>query len=129
MSAHSCRRIVCLAHYKNLIYFSYWFIQSDRLLAKKDLKKVKPEHIYKVKEIFQLKFIFAILIKKNHSKFCFERGINANMIPLNELINYLELWLEFSSKVNDKPLISNFSLILIANEIYFINFFHCKIFR
>ncbi len=51
MNLHKCGRLSNWSNYSNLIYFSYWFIQADRLLAKKDLGKIKPEFIYKVNNL------------------------------------------------------------------------------
>lgn len=52
VAAHSCGRLTNWSHLSNLANFSYWFIQADRLLLKKDLNKISPEYIYKVMFLF-----------------------------------------------------------------------------
>lgn len=78
IDAHQCQRIFTRSPIKNLEYYAYWLNQEDKKLINENLTRVEAEYL---------------------NNFSFERGFNARQHSLKEQIEFLKIWLQFSSQM------------------------------
>ena len=74
-----------------LTQYAFWLIEFDKLLRKENLMEIEKRYII---------------------DFCFERGINANEMTIDEAITCMKARLEFSKLIENTNEYSNFKIYL-----------------
>ena len=72
---NNCSRFFNLNPLKSLKHYAFWLTEFDKLLNRENLTDIEKRYII---------------------DFCFERGINASKIPLEEAINHVKARLELT---------------------------------
>lgn len=94
---HNCQRLFTRSKLVNLEHYAFWLNQEDKKLMLENLEGLDAEYI---------------------NSFSFERGVNANELSLKELIEFLQVWFNFSSQMgfssNKSYLENNYTLYLHA---------------
>ena len=100
--SNNCNRIFDLNPTKKLSHYALWLTEFDKLLIRENLTTIEKRYII---------------------DFCFERGINANKMTIDEAIKHVKARLELSEMLSHTTDHSKFFVFLL-NFIRFIqNFF------